>query len=74
MKVGILGSGEAFNSVDSAHMVDPKFAGGPPTMFICGEDAAAKATVRGILEPLCILWCIPGLLRNDWSHAFKLLS
>ena len=83
---------KAFNSVGSAFMVDPGFKGGPPTMFICGNDAAAKKTVTGILEqfgweaadmgmaeaaraiePLCILWCIPGFLRNDWSHAFKLL-
>lgn len=26
------------------------------------------------LEPLCILWCLPGFLRNDWQHAFKLLT
>jgi 8-hydroxy-5-deazaflavin:NADPH oxidoreductase len=26
------------------------------------------------IEPLCILWCIPGMLRNEWSHAFKLLK
>ena len=26
------------------------------------------------IEPLCLLWCIPGFLRDDWSHAFKMLS
>jgi len=26
------------------------------------------------IESLCILWCIPGFLRNDWGHAFKLLD
>ncbi len=84
---------KAFNSVGSACMVNPKFKGGKPTMFICGNDEAAKKTVSDILdqfgwetadmgkaeaaraiEPLCILWCIPGFLRNDWSHAFKLLD
>jgi predicted dinucleotide-binding enzyme len=25
------------------------------------------------IEPLCILWCIPGLRGGGWSHAFKLL-
>jgi DNA modification methylase len=26
------------------------------------------------IEPLCKLWCIPGIGKNDWSpHAFKLL-
>jgi predicted dinucleotide-binding enzyme len=33
-----------------------------------GVAAAARA-----IEPLCMLWCIPGFLQNDWSHAFKLL-
>jgi predicted dinucleotide-binding enzyme len=41
---------KAFNSVGSADMVDPQFAGGKPSMFICGADANAKATVRGILD------------------------
>jgi 8-hydroxy-5-deazaflavin:NADPH oxidoreductase len=83
---------KAFNSVGNACMVNPQFPDGLPTMFICGNDEAAKTTVRGILvqfgwetadmgkaeaaraiEPLCMLWCIPGFLRNDWTHAFKLL-
>ena len=25
------------------------------------------------IEPLCILWCIPGFLRGEWTHAFKVL-
>ena len=84
---------KAFNSVGNALMVNPQFKGGKPTMFICGNDEAAKKIVTGILdqfgwetadmgqaeaaraiEPLCILWCIPGFLRNDWLHAFKLLT
>lgn len=84
---------KAFNSVGNACMVNPQFKGGKPTMFICGNDEAAKKTVSGILdqfgwetadmgkaeaagaiEPLCMLWCIPGFLRNDWIHAFKLLT
>ena len=32
-----------------------------------------KAEAARAIEPLCMLWCIPGLLRNEWSHAFKLL-
>ena len=83
---------KAFNSVGNAKMVDPRFAAGRPTMFICGDDAAAKQEVTAILEqfgwetldcggaaaaraiePLCILWCIPGFLRNEWTHAFKVL-
>ena len=84
---------KAFNSVGSGQMVNPVFASGRPTMFICGNDKDAKKTVERILEQfgwdtedmgaieaarpieaLCMLWCIPGIGRNDWSpHAFKLL-
>ena len=39
---------KAFNIVGNAHMVDPDFPGGPPDMFICGDDAEARATVAGI--------------------------
>jgi 8-hydroxy-5-deazaflavin:NADPH oxidoreductase len=84
---------KAFNSVGFACMINPEFAGGKPTMFICGNDDAAKKQVAQIneqfgwetadmgpaeaaraIEPLCILWCIPGFTRNDWTHAFKLLT
>jgi predicted dinucleotide-binding enzyme len=84
---------KAFNSVGSACMINPQFAGGKPTMFICGNDIAAKAVVTRILdqfgwetadmgtavaaraiEPLCMLWCIPGFVANEWTHAFKLLK
>ncbi|HTN49879.1 MAG TPA: NAD(P)-binding domain-containing protein [Burkholderiaceae bacterium] len=34
-----------------------------------GSVEAARA-----IEPLCMLWCIPGFLHNDWVHAFKLLQ
>ncbi len=83
---------KAFSCVGNAYFVNPKLPGGPPTMFICGNDAGAKGEVRTILEqfghdiedlgaveaaraiePLCILWCIPGFVRNHWSHALKLL-
>ena len=37
------------------------------------EDMGKAEAARAI-EPLCMLWCIPGLLRNEWSHAFKLLK
>jgi hypothetical protein len=37
------------------------------------EDMGKAESARAI-EPLCILWCIPGLQRNEWSHAFKLLK
>ncbi len=84
---------KAFSSVGNANFVNPSFGGVLPTMFICGNDAAAKAKVAAVLEqfgweaadmgvaaaarviePLCILWCIPGMLHNQWTHAFKLLK
>ncbi len=84
---------KAFNSVGNTLMYKPVLKGGPPTMFICGNDEQAKKSVSDILytfgwevadmgkveaaraiEPLCILWCIPGFLNNQWSHAFKLLK
>jgi predicted dinucleotide-binding enzyme len=83
---------KAFNSVGNSRMVNPSFAAGQPTMFYCGNDAAAKVAVAAILEqfgwepldlgsalaaraiePLCILWCIPGFRQNSWTHAFKVL-
>ena len=41
---------KAFNSVGSGLMVHPMLAGGPPTMFYCGNDAGAKAVVAHLLE------------------------
>jgi len=33
-----------------------------------------KAEAARAIEPLCMLWCIPGFLHNQWTHAFKLLK
>jgi predicted dinucleotide-binding enzyme len=84
---------KAFNSVGSDLMVNPKFEGGKPTMFYCGDDPAARAETARILEqfgwegadmgtavaaraiePLAVLWCIPGFREDRWTHAFKLLT
>ncbi|HEY6330371.1 MAG TPA: DNA-binding protein, partial [Blastocatellia bacterium] len=84
---------KAFNSVGSVRMVNPVYEQGVPTMFLCGDDPAAKERVSDIirqfgwepfdcggiiasraLEPLCILWCLPGFRNNQWTHAFKLLT
>lgn len=37
------------------------------------EDMGAVEAARAI-EPLCMLWCIPGITQNRWAHAFKLLK
>ncbi len=84
---------KAFSSVGAPVMVNPDYGGIRPSMFICGDDSAAKATVAALLdkfgwetedmgdavaaraiEPLCVLWCIPGFRKNQWTHAFKLLK
>jgi len=84
---------KAFNIVGNDLMYKLNLPGEKPTMFICGNDDAAKKTVTDILdsfgweiedmgkveaaraiEPIAMLWCIPGFLRNQWSHAFKLLK
>jgi predicted dinucleotide-binding enzyme len=83
---------KVFNSVGAPSMVNPQFASGKPTMFICGNDESAKKQVSEVagefgwevadmggvesaraIEPLCMLWCIQGFVRNEWTHAFKLL-
>jgi predicted dinucleotide-binding enzyme len=83
---------KAFSCVGNAFMVNAQLPGGPPTMFMCGNDAGAKDDVKRILvqfgwdiedlggveaaraiEPLCILWCLPGFIGNRWTHAYKVL-
>ena len=41
---------KAFNSVGNARMINPQYSAGKPTMFICGNNDKAKATVRGICD------------------------
>jgi predicted dinucleotide-binding enzyme len=83
---------KAFSCVGNGLMVNPKLSS-RPSMFICGNDGAAKERARAILdqfgwdtedmgaveaaraiEPLCQLWCIPGILKGDWGgRAFKVV-
>ena len=41
-----------------------------------GWDTADMGLVEAAraIEPLAMLWCIPGFLRNDWMHAFKVVQ
>jgi hypothetical protein len=41
---------KAFNQVNASRMVNPQYAEGRPTMFICGNDDSAKRTVAQILD------------------------
>jgi predicted dinucleotide-binding enzyme len=84
---------KAFNTVGAALYFRPDLAGGAGSMFIAGNDEAAKQDVAALIrdfgwepydcgriegarvtEPLCQLWCLPGFLRNDWAHAFKVVA
>lgn len=40
-----------------------------------GWEAAdmGRATAARAIEPLAALWCIPGFLHNDWTHAFRMV-
>lgn len=51
-----------------------KIVGGILDQFGWETADMGKAEAARAIEPLCILWCIPGFLRNDWAHAFKLLA
>jgi 8-hydroxy-5-deazaflavin:NADPH oxidoreductase len=41
---------KAFNTVGNALMVKPQLPGGPPDMFLCGNDDGAKKTVSQICD------------------------
>jgi predicted dinucleotide-binding enzyme len=41
---------KAFNTVGNALMINPQLAGGPPTMFLCGNDDDAKKIVSQICQ------------------------
>jgi len=41
---------KAFNTTGNANFFRPKFPGGPPDMFVCGNDAGAKKKVIEILH------------------------
>lgn len=44
------------------------------TKFGWEPEDMGKATAARAIEPLCMLWCIPGFLRGEWSHAFRLVK
>lgn len=43
---------KSLNTVNSSVMVDPGRVRGEHSIFVCGEDAAAKAQVRALLEAI----------------------
>jgi 8-hydroxy-5-deazaflavin:NADPH oxidoreductase len=60
---------KAFNSVGSARMVNPAFEGGRPSMFICGNDDAAKASVRALLDQFG--WDTEDMGRVEGARAIE---
>ncbi len=44
------------------------------TSFGWDSKDMGTATAARAIEPLCILWCIPGMREGKWTHAFKLLE
>lgn len=44
------------------------------TQFGWDIEDMGKAEAARAIEPLAMLWCIPGMLQGKWSHAFKLLK
>ncbi len=83
---------KAFNTVGNGLFFKPQLPGGPPDMFIGGNDADAKKLVSQVceafgwgvidlggidaarlLEPMCMVWVLHGVLSGTWVHAFKML-
>ncbi|HEY7677782.1 MAG TPA: NAD(P)-binding domain-containing protein [Candidatus Methylomirabilis sp.] len=43
---------KAFNTTGAGNMANPRFGGEAASMFLCGDDAAAKKTVASLAEAL----------------------
>jgi 8-hydroxy-5-deazaflavin:NADPH oxidoreductase len=63
---------KAFNTIGNPHMVKPAFPGGPPDMFISGEDDGAKASVTHLLEELG--WSVVDLGGIESSRYLEALA
>ncbi len=63
---------KCFSSVGSARMVNPEFRQGKPTMFICGNDDAAKSTARGVLDQFG--WETADMGRVEAARAIEPLA
>ncbi|MBK6810534.1 MAG: NAD(P)-binding domain-containing protein [Sandaracinaceae bacterium] len=60
---------KAFSCVGNGFMVKPDLPGGPPTMFICGNDEAAKAEARSIL--VAFGWDVEDLGKVEGARAIE---
>jgi hypothetical protein len=62
---------KCFNSVAAHLMVKPSFKGGTPAMFICGDDASAKAQTATLLAELG--WAAEDVGTSEAGHAVEAL-
>jgi hypothetical protein len=60
-----------FNSVGAGLMVQPKLPGGTPSMFICGNDADAKAVAAKLAAALG--WNVEDVGSARAGHALEAL-
>jgi predicted dinucleotide-binding enzyme len=62
---------KAFNTINNDLMFRPKMAGGPPDMFIAGNDADAKKVVTGILNDFGwpTVYDFGGIEQSRWLEA-----
>jgi 8-hydroxy-5-deazaflavin:NADPH oxidoreductase len=61
---------KAYNTVGNHLMVDPQLPGGPPTMFLAGDDAGAKDAVADLLRDTG--WDVAdlgGIAASRWLEA-----
>jgi hypothetical protein len=60
---------KAFNTVGNPHFMHPDFHGGPPTMFICGNDGEAKKAVMDMF------WGDRyGQLKDPFGHIWSIAT
>ena len=50
-----------------------KAAAAPPMSATSQPTWPSSVAAARAIEPLAMLWCIPGFRENSWMHAFKLL-
>jgi 8-hydroxy-5-deazaflavin:NADPH oxidoreductase len=62
---------KAFNTAGNTTYVNPSYVGGPPDMFICGDDDTAKAAVAEICKGFG--WGVIDLGGIEASHYLEVM-
>ena len=72
---GAIGSFEETAKFGDIIVLAVKGSAAESTLKLAGTtNLEGKVEAARAIEPLCMLWCIPGFVRNEWNHAFKLLK